>query len=259
MKKRIISLCLAFAMAVCLLPMSVFAAEAAVQNAQTGATYANITTALAAAQPGQTLKLLQDVTDSMVVLNGGTTLDLNGHTLTAACVVAFAGGHVIDSAANKGLLKVDKSSLMLQSDNAQMPIWNEKDGYILAALNLKNEKIGEGEGLVFKSLFKPSFGYASTAAGAKSIAKQFFAENGMVDNGLTVVLRLSWDVEGSTASYDFEYSEELVKKVYGDPTNSTWFSLGVTSLASEAVNVQVVVVSDTGVETVSKGLSYTAH
>ena len=173
-------------------------------------------------------------------------------------MVLFSGNHVIDSAVNKGLLKAPKGSVMLQQDNEQLPIWNETDGYIFVAVNLANEKMEMADDLVFKTLFKPSFGYASTAAGVKSIAKQYFAETGIADNGLQIVLRLSWDVAGSMVKYDFEYSEDLVKAVYGDPTSTTWFSLGVTSLASQSVEVQVVLISDTGVEMASQGFTYPA-
>ena len=72
-------------------------------NATTGEAYENLSTALAAAQNGETITLLRDMTDNngdnqeILIISAGRTLNLNGHYIEVANLIAF--GNVID---NKG-------------------------------------------------------------------------------------------------------------------------------------------------------------
>lgn len=219
--------------------------------------YKTVQEAIAAAAVNETDKtvvLLCDVSDAgTVVVNGGVTLDLDGYSLTADYVAAFSGSHVVDSNPEKGLLIVPQNSVMLQENNSQMPVYTG-EGYVFAVLNLSYEKMESAEGLVFKSKFKPSFGSLNAT---EYVATKYLAD-GAADNGIQIIIRLSWMSNGSPVKQDFLYTEELIQEVYS--ATNVVFTLGVTSLASTAdVTAQVVVVSDTGVEAISTGNTYSAN
>jgi len=69
--------------------------EAAVAEIN-GESYSTLADALAAATAGDTIKLVDNVSESVVVISANVTLDLNGYTLTADYVASF--GDIIDSA-----------------------------------------------------------------------------------------------------------------------------------------------------------------
>jgi len=212
--------------------------------------------AAAANSTDKTVKLLCDVTENTtIIVNKNVTLDLNGFDLTAPYVVAFAGSHVKDGNTEKGLLKVPQGNIMLQANNAQMPVWNETNGYYFTGMKLSYDEMTAPEGLVFKSSFKPSFG--KPGADALSFAKQYFVDDEAAsDNGLQIIIRLSWTgSSGNKISQDFLYTDALVKDVYA--ASNKVFTLGITSLPTEnEVSVKVVVASDTGAEFVSNGWTY---
>ena len=83
MKKKILAVFLSLCMAMSLLPVTALAAENDV--AQVGdKTYATLETAFSAAQNGQEIKLLNDVTlDKWISVTKTVTLDLNGHDITS--------------------------------------------------------------------------------------------------------------------------------------------------------------------------------
>ena len=83
MKKKILAVFLSLCMAMSLLPVTALAAENDV--AQVGdKTYATLETAFSAAQNGQEIKLLNDVTlDKLISVTKTVTLDLNGHDITS--------------------------------------------------------------------------------------------------------------------------------------------------------------------------------
>ena len=60
-----------------------------VQNTITLATYCNLQAAIVAASPGQTIKLLQDISEGLVYINKELTLDGNGKTLTSTSSISY--------------------------------------------------------------------------------------------------------------------------------------------------------------------------
>ena len=127
MKKRVLSMFMALALCLTLLPSPAWAAEApaileqaaengiaaqnggdstvenAVAEVTSGGTttqYADLAKALSAAKAGDTLKLLKDVTGNAVTIDKAITFDLNGHeiyALTVRCKITLK-----DSAGGKG-------------------------------------------------------------------------------------------------------------------------------------------------------------
>ncbi len=85
---RIFSALLAFVMVLSMVPTMAFAAESssvayAAENTATAAQYYSISDAVAAAAPGQIVKIMADAQD-VVYNNEGVILDLNGHKVTVS-------------------------------------------------------------------------------------------------------------------------------------------------------------------------------
>ena len=203
-------------------------------NVETGKYYATLTEAFAEAQAGETVQLVADIEEMMVMVTKGITLDLNGHILTAGYLVAFNGNHVIDSAAEKGMLKISANNISLSKNNAYMPVYNV-DGYVFTTVKLQSIIKETAEG--FKVQYRPSLGTALNSLLA----------DGARDNQLKLVIRLSWiDANGAEASQDFVFTEELVSEAY--MTGKT-LNLTVSGVEGyENIKVSLMVVSDTGVE-----------
>ncbi len=219
-------------------------AEAVAVNVETGKGYGDVTDALNAAAAGETVKMLMDYVETdIVIVNKGVTLDLNGKTLTASYLVAFNGNHVVDNSTDKaGLLKIAKNNISLPEDNAQMPVWTT-DGYKFATMKLQHTVTELVDG--FKIKYRPSFGTAFNVP--------YFAD-GAIDNGIQIVIRLSWydEENGTNASQDFVFSEELVKSIYA---NGKAFTLTVNGISDmKNVNASLLVISETGVTSVNENV-----
>ena len=91
--------------------------------------YFSVEEALHAATDGDEIGLLDDVTvaDPLFVLPAGVTLDLNGHTLTVADLMAF--GHITDSTQGRGKVSpTTHSRIVLHPNNPALPLF-DTDGY----------------------------------------------------------------------------------------------------------------------------------
>ena len=216
------------------------------ENGNEVGSYISVADALNAAQSGDTVKLLQNVTESMVMITKGVTLDLNGKTLTASYLVAFKGNHVVDnSTAKTGILEISKDNISLDKTNAQMPVYiAEKGGYAFAAVKLQTQVKSQTDNR-FELLFRPSFGAALNS---------YFAD-GALDNDIEIIIRVTWtDAEGKVNTRDFRFTEELIKVAYGNGKSLKFVLTGIADF--ENVEVSMVVSSAMGVE-VSTGNLYT--
>lgn len=173
------------------------------------------------------------------MITKGITLDLNGKTLTAGHVVVFAGNHIVDnSTAKTGLLKVEKSNLVLAKDNAQMPIWNGADGYVFATLTLDGYyKTKSVTADTFEGAFRPSF---------KKVHNAFFAD-GAADNDVQFIIRMSWtNTDGKAATQELVYTDDLIQDVYGMNKQFTIAVSGFEGFTN--FKIECVVESVTGVQ-----------
>jgi len=202
-----------------------------------GTYYATVAEALAAAQTGETVTLVADTTEAMVMLVKGVTLDLNGKKLTAGYVVAFNGNKIVDNSTNKaGRLICSASSISLAKNNEQMPIWIAEDnGYAFATMKMQSNPLVESEdGKNAELVFRPSFG------------KMFNPLLATDDNDeqVTIIGRISWiDKDGNTVTRDYACSNTLIDDVY---TNGLTFKLAISNMNAD-VKISILVVSDLGV------------
>ena len=205
--------------------------------------YATLAEALAAAQAGETVTLVDDANETTVILMKGITLDLNGQTLTADYLVAFNGNHVVDNATEKGLLKIKKNNISLAKNNSMMPVYNEQDGYLFISINhqLSSKVTTDGISITYR----PSLGKDYNS----------LLNNGAENNGLKLIVRLSWiDDQGADASQNFVFTEDLIKRVYSTGKGLKLVVSGMTG--HKDITVDVIVRSDIGVESVQEALIF---
>ncbi len=212
------------------------------KNTNTNTEYETLEEALAKAGPEDEIDLIADVVEcDIAIITKDVTLDLNGKTLVANYLVAFNGNDVVDNATAKGKLVIDKNNISLASDNAMMPVWNEKDGYVFIEATIyvsKNTDISK----TFIQ-FKPNFGTEINA---------LFAD-GMINNHLGTVVRLTWiNKGGNKVQQDFIYSDDLVENAYANTKYLEFTSYDLDMYTN--MKVELVVVSDLGVE--CTGASY---
>ena len=161
--------------------------------------YDTLESAIESAQSGDTILLLTDTEIESLKLLGGVTLDLNGHTLTAGDVVAFAGNGIIDRVGG-GLLKVDRNRILLQKDNPQLSIWNGEGYVFISCRKLDTETVlfPGGTGLTFLPYLDVE-DYALLAQGTAI-------------SGVCLEVKVSWvGSNGLPASATFVYSDELMQ------------------------------------------------
>ena len=219
--------------------------------------YETLTEALDAAQNGETVVVLTNIDENgYVIVDKGVTLDLNGYTVKASGVVAFNSSHIVDNSAdNSGVLAVAKSRVVLDRDNAELPIWNEaKGGYQF----LKVTTFTEREKVENEVNMKYSFNFSTELNAAHLID---LMKKSSTESGIALKVRVSWydTNQNSTISQDFLYNEALVATVLGyyNAAEGT-FGAGWKIVLSNYTNVKyqnitwtAVVESDTGVEMIA--------
>ena len=149
--------------------------------------------ALATAETGDTVALSGNSAVEDLTVKSGVTLDLNGHTLTAASVNAFNGSNVKDSSTDAtGLLKVAAGSLELPSSNEQLPLYDSaNEGYRFYTATCKTWD-PEGNDYWFRLTFSHSSAYDLIAKG---------------DSGLKIGVKMTWNgnAEGIFAHPDASF------------------------------------------------------
>ena len=231
--KRFLSLALALIMVMGMLPMNLVHAEETVYVAQIGSTgYESLEAALDAATKGQVVQLLEDINleeNTGVYVVNGVTLDLNGKTLTAKHASAFQGNHIVDSTNGTGVLKIGKGYLLLQRDNAAMPIWNGADGYVFTRHTKFQEMVNVGEGTM-KYTFLPHLNpelHELLAAGTAV-------------SGVEMKVEVSWYRNGNERVYQtFSYSDALLNTVLNSYENGRYGRVFTISLRGVPEDVQL--------------------
>ncbi len=219
------------------------------KNVQTGEYYAVVATALAEAEAGQTILMLKAAVESVLLVREDITLDLNGVELTASYVAAFNGSNVIDSAENKGLLVAEQNRVMLQETNKQAPVYNG-EGYVFADV-----KFAIGTGVGVNEALRVNF----LPAPIKEIVD--LLKDGVSDNGVQIVLQLSWKQDNGVSYQDFVYNEEMIQTVYENATGALEdypkaFYLDLANIEGfEDLTAQVKIVSETGAVVSSKTIA----
>ena len=209
---------------------------------ETGQSFTRLSLGVEAARPGETVELLGNVREDMVVLRGGITLDLGGNTLTVDSLVAFQDNYVVDSASGTGRLTVSSGKLVLDKSNPQFPVYRE-DGYAFGNMVMQQTDARfdpDSDGDAFSIVLKPLF------LGDKEGSHREFG-NGIADNRFVIGARLGWTrADGTEVSQNFIFSDELVARTYG---NGDALILNVSGVAGlENLSVRSFVQSTTGTE-----------
>ena len=222
-------------------------AEEANKEASVGNTvYSSAAEAIAAAKPGETVKLLRDAEVNGVLVKEGVSVDLNGNELTADYLVAFADSQVIDSVGG-GLLK--SRNVRLAADNAQMPVWVEADGgYRFFTMKDSQLYLSQSEsGFVF--IAKPVLGKAANAP--------FMA---LANYGLSVKARMSWkSAAGNDVEQFFVLKGEDVQKIYSDTNQIIQLTVNGAGAYIGRLSTTMVIESETGVIWAGVPLLYTGN
>ena len=165
-------------------------------NVETNKHYKTVSAALSEAVAGQTVRLIKNATDSVVMVLDGVTLDLNGYKLEAQYV--FATGNIVDdSTSNNGRIKA-ALKMVLSENNRQLPV-RDANGEVAfyEVLNVVHA-IAEKTETSVKYAFQTKF---EAAAHEALLA-------GQATTGVKIVVRATWTrVDGTTGVQDFVYND----------------------------------------------------
>ena len=171
------------------------------QNTNTGAVYTDLSDGLKEAVSRETVILLAETAEELVLVPAGVTFDLNGHVVEANNVLSF--GIVKDSAETVGGIKIDKETTKaftkLQPENGgYLPIYDTRDGmYKFFEYKLVNAGAKQNGSAV-------KFGFQITFTNTDAYG--VLAETGY--SGITLTAMVSWtDMSVPGIEYQFDYAE----------------------------------------------------
>ena len=214
-----------------------------VYNETYGVTYMTIADAMAHAMTttgkgDDVIVLLENHTESVVLVYDGTVLDVKDKTLTADYLVVFKGGFVTGNAYDKdgahGQIKINKDRVVItegalaQGQGYMMPVWNE-DHYVFGLIGAITS--GGSYGCTYNEEtdeVELSFKVKATTDLNNDIMKL----KGYSDHGLKVVVRVEWMVDltgdgvaDALQSRNYVYTDEMVQACAGKKMYV--FSIGV--------------------------------
>ena len=202
--------------------------------------YDSLAEAIAAANDGDTIKLLEDATVGALAIVKNIKLDLNGKTLTAASLVLFDdNAAVVDSGDIKGLLVVAQNRLVANQQNSKVvPVWTG-EGYKFTTVKDQYRTVSTtSNGFVVE--FRPD-------ASEGDLDNTIFA-NGAADNALSFKVRIRcYDDQGNVVGvFDYAVSDEVIESVY---TNGTTIRFTLKGAGSTYANygISFVVESNCGI------------
>ena len=209
-------------------------------NMQTGVYYMTVSAGLEEAMPGETVQLLKSTSDVYVLVTPETTLDLNGHVLTAKYVVGFGDADVIDKT-RKGLLVVDQRNIVLDEGNAYVPVWNGDNGYRFTQLVITD--VGYGMGLVVsEDKDQAKFEFTTFFRDVEGLT------DGVTDNDLSIMIRVSWTNATGDVFQDFVYNDEQTGTVV-EAQGKQAFTLAISGCnGMQNLTIMPIVKSETGAE-----------
>ena len=204
-----------------------------------------------------TVYLIADHEESVVLIYDGTTLDLQSYTLKAEYLVSFNGGYITGNIRKKSntdyaKLIVPKQFVVL-SENAValgegyiLPVWDDnEDAFVFAQLGIKENVSGVRESSTIEGKHEL---YVNFGINGSSYIKQLLLDQDL--SGIHVEIVASWNpVENGVASTDvntqvYRYSDESVYKILVEGQGST---AKVIVEGHENLTMYVRIVSDTGV------------
>ena len=183
--------------------------------------FTKLATALAAAESGNTVSLMSDVTADEVLVPAGVTLNLYGKTLTANVVnAAFAGAQIKDEKSSKNAGgKLICNDVSYNEDNVAAPIYYE------GAYHFQKFVVAEKqEGETFKF-------YISDAT-ADILLDEVWA-NGYANTGLELHVVMTWKENGVPASKTVKVPSDLIEQYVADWDNKMF----IMTIVGDMTNV----------------------
>ena len=156
--------------------------------------YDTLKEALDAAKTGDTVTLVTDTTETILMVPAGVTLDLEGNTVEVG-VAVLGYGHIVDTDPVAGGIEIGADKIVhLQSDNPYMPLYDKATGSykffeytIDAKQNASNISAGKMQ-YAFSINFANEEAYALIVTGASK---------------LTVSVTFTWDEHDMPLVYEF--------------------------------------------------------
>ena len=214
--------------------------DAVVQNVNTGKTYSTVIEGALEAKAGDMLVMLKDHTENNVLVPVDVDLDLDGYTLSATYVSVF--GNIVDNSEdNSGVLVVDASKFLIQTNNKHLTVKTAK-GYQFVELIGFNRAWMNETTYVFQPLFED--------------AAHEMLKNGVAVTGISIQVQVTWNPQvdgGELDSRVFKYGDNFVTQFINsyDPATGKYGKMFTLTLVNPenykdlACTAQVV--SDTGV------------
>ena len=215
--------------------------------------------------------IVADHTVDYIAVKPGVTLDLDGKTLRANYVIGFKDSAIVGKNSKIYIAK-ENVALDKQSTKDFLPVYYSNKGYY-KFISAPSGKIQE----VVKQYITEGTIYYFLPNGLQTAKSALLA--GTENSGVKVIVRLSWykdkevktengteTVRNYTATQDYVYSDATVNEVINSYQNGSYASLFTAKFAgteadSEAVSglkVRAMLVSETGVEIMSSGISFTS-
>ena len=192
--------------------------------------YGTLKEALGAAKTGETVTLVTDTTETILMVPAGVTLDLKGYTVEVG-VAVLGYGHIVDTATVAGGIKIGTDKIVhLQSGNTYMPL---------------AEKLNETEvcyrffecnnNIITGSRIQNGVAQFSIAFDFANVEAYKILQNG--NSKISIMMSLTWDSrEADTTKSPIvgNFSEGLIKQ-YGetlanDPSSAKRITMSVSGI-----------------------------
>ena len=193
--------------------------------------------------------MLRDAKDGYVIIPVGVTLDLQDSTLEATYVIGFNGSKLTGITAGEAKLKVAENALVLSAHATSgifstIPVWNGSY-YELALVCMRDSLDGHGltvEGdtirFKFRNVVEPYY-------------RNYLLNDGGDDNGINVVVELSWQGEKGRASQTFTYNKDSVGEVCANIDVDYYFTLtgfSALDIDLDTLEIRGKMIVDCGIE-----------
>ncbi len=227
-------------------------------NLDTGKKYDTLAEALASAEDGDTVTLLDDINETTVSVLPGVTLDLGGHKLTARFVTGFEDSNIIDSNMTEfSGIYVAKKYLEISENNAQLPIYDAVNGcYVFTEVDLSYTYYEDS-----KYYFGPETADFGTVEGERVNA---LLRQNSEDTGVEIIVHLDWETDDYFSTQDFTYKSNYVDEYFtmansdGHYENVYFYArfIGDVLKQADTITVTTIVESDRGAQFKSESTEF---
>ncbi len=247
---RLLSVVLAVVMIFSTVSVVAYANEptAVAENSTTGVTYTSLEEAFSAANADETIKLIDDVDDTMnpaTEVDAGVILDLNGNTISAANFLSF--GDVIDTSEGSvgGIIISDDISeafTVFQANNSYLPLYDNEGG-CYRFFDYQVKTLGSQYSKTADSL---KFGF-EIRIGSKRAYELISADPSILN--LVLNLEVKNNADPKPEVYTYTCDDVLIKK-YADTVVKNYEKFATTSIA--------LTFNTTGISRLDVGATYSA-